>query len=182
VAGTIADRQVRHRGTIGGSLAHGDPASDLPAVLLATEGSVVARSPGGERSIAAADLFEDYLTTSLADDEILTEVRFPADAGWGFSHQKFNRRREDWAMVGGLRPGARERRRLRGRARRADQHGIGAPAGDGRGGRAARAAARCRADRRRRGAGARRDGAPGRPQRHAGLQAATSLACCASAR
>ena len=99
-AGTIADRQVRHRGTIGGSLAHGDPASDLPAVLLAADGEVVARGPGGERTIRAADLFSDYLTTTLQPDEILTEVRMPSLEGWGFGHQKFNRRREDWAMVG----------------------------------------------------------------------------------
>ena len=65
-AATIADQQVRNRGTIGGSLAHGDPASDLPAVLLALEGTVVARGEGGEREIAAADLFQDYLTTALA--------------------------------------------------------------------------------------------------------------------
>jgi carbon-monoxide dehydrogenase medium subunit len=99
-ASTIADRQVRHRGTIGGSLAHGDPASDLPAVALALEATVVARGPSGEREIAAADLFTDYLTTSLGPDEILTEVRAPSPDGWGFGYQKFNRRREDWAMVG----------------------------------------------------------------------------------
>jgi aerobic carbon-monoxide dehydrogenase medium subunit len=99
-ASTIADRQVRHRGTIGGSLAHGDPASDLPAVVLALEASVVARGPSGEREIAAADLFTDYLTTSLEPSEIITEVRAPSPDGWGFGYQKFNRRREDWAMVG----------------------------------------------------------------------------------
>jgi aerobic carbon-monoxide dehydrogenase medium subunit len=100
VAGTIADPQVRHRGTIGGSLAHGDPASDLPAVLLALEGSVIARGPGGgERQIAAADFFQDYLTTALEPTEVLTDVRLPAMDGYGFAYQKFNRRREDWAMV-----------------------------------------------------------------------------------
>jgi len=99
VAGTIADPQVRHRGTIGGSLAHGDPASDQLAVLLACEGSVVARGGSGEREIAAAELFEDYLTTTVADDEVLTEVRLPAMDGYGFGYEKFNRRREDWAMV-----------------------------------------------------------------------------------
>jgi carbon-monoxide dehydrogenase medium subunit len=99
-ASSIADRQVRHRGTIGGSLAHGDSASDLPAVVLALEGSVVARGPSGERTIPAAELFTDLLTTSLAPDEILIEVRVPSPAGWGFGYQKFNRRREDWAMVG----------------------------------------------------------------------------------
>jgi len=99
VAGTIADPQVRHRGTIGGSLAHGDPASDLPAILLVTEGTVTAQGPNGQREIAGADLFEDFLTTSLAPDEVLTEVRLPAMDGYGFAYQKFNRRREDWAMV-----------------------------------------------------------------------------------
>lgn len=99
VAATIADPQVRARGTIGGSLAHGDPASDLPAVLLASEGTVVARGPGGEREIAADDLFVDFLQTALAPDEVLTEVRMPSPDGWGFGYQKFNRRREDWAMV-----------------------------------------------------------------------------------
>jgi aerobic carbon-monoxide dehydrogenase medium subunit len=99
-AGLIADQQVRNRGTIGGSLAHGDPASDLPAVLLALEGSVTARGPNGERSIAASELFQDYLTTSLAYDEVITEVRLPALEGYGFGYQKFARRAEDWAMVG----------------------------------------------------------------------------------
>jgi carbon-monoxide dehydrogenase medium subunit len=96
----IADQQVRNRGTIGGSLAHGDSASDLPAVLLACDGSVVARGPGGEREIAAADLFQGFLTTALADDEIVTEVRLPAMDGYGFAYDKFTRRAEDWAMVG----------------------------------------------------------------------------------
>ena len=99
-ASLIADQQVRNRGTIGGSLAHGDPASDLPAVLLALEGEVTARGPNGERTIAAADLFQDYLTTSLAHDEVITEVRLPALDGFGFGYQKFTRRAEDWAMVG----------------------------------------------------------------------------------
>jgi carbon-monoxide dehydrogenase medium subunit len=98
-AATIADQQVRNRGTIGGTLAHGDPASDLPAVLLALEGSVVARGESGEREIAAADMFQDYLTTSLAEGEILTEVRIPSPDGWGAGYAKFNRRVEDWAMV-----------------------------------------------------------------------------------
>jgi aerobic carbon-monoxide dehydrogenase medium subunit len=100
VAGQIADQQVRNRGTIGGSLAHGDPASDLPTVLLATEGEVSARGPGGERTIAAADLFEDYLTTALAQDEAITSVRIPVLEGYGHGYRKFTRRAEDWAMVG----------------------------------------------------------------------------------
>jgi len=96
----IADQQVRNRGTIGGSLANGDSAADLPAVLLALDGSVIVRGPGGEREIAAADLFQGYLTTLIVPGEILTEVRIPALAGYGYGYEKFNRRSEDWAMVG----------------------------------------------------------------------------------
>jgi carbon-monoxide dehydrogenase medium subunit len=99
-ASLIADQQVRNRGTIGGSLAHGDPASDPPAVLLALDGEVSARGSNGERTIAAADLFQDYLTTALAHDEVITDVRLPALEGYGFGYQKFTRRAEDWAMVG----------------------------------------------------------------------------------
>jgi carbon-monoxide dehydrogenase medium subunit len=99
-ASLIADQQVRNRGTIGGSLAHGDPASDLPAVLLATEGEVAVKGSGGERTIAAADLFQDYLTTSLGADEVITEVRLPSLDGWSWGYEKYARRAEDWAMVG----------------------------------------------------------------------------------
>jgi carbon-monoxide dehydrogenase medium subunit len=99
-ARSIADQQVRNRGTIGGSLAHGDPASDLPAVLLAAEGSVTVQGSGGEREIAAADLFQDYMTTAIAPGEVMTSVSLPIGEGWGFGYQKFNRRVEDWAMVG----------------------------------------------------------------------------------
>ncbi len=99
-AGMIGDPQVRHRGTIGGSLAHGDPASDLPAVVLALRGSIVARGPQGERTIAADDFFVDFLETALAPDEIITEVRVPKTNGAGWSFQKFNRRAQDWAIVG----------------------------------------------------------------------------------
>ena len=99
VASTIADPQVRHRGTIGGSIAHGDPASDQLAILLAYEGSVIVRGESGEREIAAAELFQDYLTTAVGEGEVLTEVRLPAMDGYGFGYHKFNRRREDWAMV-----------------------------------------------------------------------------------
>jgi carbon-monoxide dehydrogenase medium subunit len=98
-AGTIADPQVRNRGTIGGSLAHGDPAADLPAVLLVAEGSVTLRGPGGERTVAARDLFQDYLETAVSADEVLTDVQLPSQDDWGFGYQKFNRRSEDWAMV-----------------------------------------------------------------------------------
>jgi aerobic carbon-monoxide dehydrogenase medium subunit len=99
-AATIADQQVRNRGTIGGSLAHGDTAADMPAVLLACEGEVTVQGSGGQRTIAASELFQDYLTTALAADEVLTEVRLPAMDGYGFAYEKFNRRHEDWAMVG----------------------------------------------------------------------------------
>lgn len=100
VASTIADQQVRNRGTIGGSLAHGDAASDLPAAMLVCEAEVTLQGASGQRSVAAADLFKDYLTTAVGEDEVLTEIRVPALDGWGHGHQKFNRRSEDWAMVG----------------------------------------------------------------------------------
>ncbi len=99
-ASLIADQQVRNRGTIGGSLAHGDPASDLPTVLLAADGEIIARGSGYERTIPAGELFEDYLTTTLAADEVMTEVRLPSLEGWAWGYEKFNRRAEDWAMVG----------------------------------------------------------------------------------
>jgi carbon-monoxide dehydrogenase medium subunit len=99
VAGTIADPQVRHRGTIGGSLAHGDPASDLPAAMLITDGEVTLQGPDGQRTVAAADLFRDYLETAVGPEEVLTEVRFAALDGYGHAYEKFNRRSEDWAMV-----------------------------------------------------------------------------------
>ena len=99
VAATIADPQVRHRGTIGGSIAHGDPASDMPAVMLAAEGTMTIRGAGGEREVAAGDFFQDYLTTAVAEGEILTSLTLPALDGYGHAYRKFNRRREDWAMV-----------------------------------------------------------------------------------
>jgi carbon-monoxide dehydrogenase medium subunit len=95
----IADQQVRNRGTIGGSLAHGDPASDLPTVFLACEGTLTVAGPGGTREVAAVDMFEDYLTTAVGEGEIVTEVRVPSFDGWGSSYLKFTRRAEDWAMV-----------------------------------------------------------------------------------
>jgi CO/xanthine dehydrogenase FAD-binding subunit len=98
-AGTIADPQVRNRGTLGGSVAHGDPASDMPAVLLATEATVTIRGQDGQREVAAADLFQDYLTTAIGQGEVLTEIRMPVLEGYGYGYEKFNRRQEDWAMV-----------------------------------------------------------------------------------
>jgi carbon-monoxide dehydrogenase medium subunit len=97
----VGDPQVRHRGTIGGSLAHGDAASDLPSALLALEGQFIIRGSNGERTVAAGDFFKDYLETDLAPDEVLTEIRVPklgSNAGW--SYKKFNRRAQDWAVVG----------------------------------------------------------------------------------
>jgi len=99
VAGQVGDPQVRHRGTIGGSLAHGDPASDLPAAVLALDGTLVVEGPGGRRDIAAAEFFTGFLETAMAPDEVLTEVRVPKVKG-GWSFQKFNRRAQDWATVG----------------------------------------------------------------------------------
>ena len=102
VASLIADQQVRNRGTIGGSLVHGDPASDLPTVFLACEGSLTVAGSGGTREVAAADMFQDYLTTAVAEGEIVTEIRVPTFDDWGSSYLKFTRRAEDWAMVGVL--------------------------------------------------------------------------------
>lgn len=100
VAGEVGDPSVRHRGTIGGSLAHGDPASDLPAAILALNATLVARGPNGEREIAATDFFTGFLETALAADEMLTEIRVPKVPNAGWSYQKFNRRAQDWAIVG----------------------------------------------------------------------------------
>jgi carbon-monoxide dehydrogenase medium subunit len=100
VAARIGDPQVRHRGTIGGSIAHGDPASDLPAVLLALRATIHVRGPAGDRVVAADDFFTDFLETALAPDEVLTEIRVPSCAGAGWSFQKFSRRAQDWAIVG----------------------------------------------------------------------------------
>jgi aerobic carbon-monoxide dehydrogenase medium subunit len=98
---TVADPAVRHRGTLGGALAHGDPAGDLPAVILALDGTLIARGPNGERQIAAADFFVDYLTTSLEPDEILTAIRIPKlGPGWGYRYEKFHRTAQSWATVG----------------------------------------------------------------------------------
>lgn len=96
----VGDPQVRHRGTIGGALAHGDPAADHPAVLLALGGQLVVTGPGGERRIAADDFFTGFLETALAPDELLVEIRIPKATGAGWSFQKFNRRAQDWAIVG----------------------------------------------------------------------------------
>lgn len=103
VTSVIGDPQVRHRGTIGGGLAHGDSAGDLPATLLALDGQVVVAGPNGRRTIAAADLFQDYLETAIEPDEVLVEVRVPKlDQAWRWNYQKFNRNAQAWAIVGSL--------------------------------------------------------------------------------
>ena len=100
-AGTIADPAVRHRATIGGALAHADPAGDLPAVIFALDGTLIATGPGGEREIAPGDFFVDYLTTALAPGEILTAIRVPKlGPDWGFRYEKFQPTAQAWAIVG----------------------------------------------------------------------------------
>jgi aerobic carbon-monoxide dehydrogenase medium subunit len=98
VAGQVGDPQVRHMGTIGGSVAHADPAGDMPAVLLALGATFVATGSGGAREIAAVDMFPGLFQSALANDEVLTEIRVPKTTGW--SYQKFTRRAMDWAVVG----------------------------------------------------------------------------------
>ena len=100
VASKVGDPQVRHRGTIGGSLAHSDPASDLPAAVLALGGSLIVQGPNGQREIAATDFFTGYFESALAEDEMLTEVKVPKSPGTNLNYQKFNRRAQDWAIVG----------------------------------------------------------------------------------
>src|SRR5437764_6786324 len=99
---TVADRQVRHRGTFGGSLSHADPAGDLPAVAVALDASfVIASGGGGRRTVGAADFFSDYLQTTVGPGELLVEVRVPKlGDGWGFHYEKFHRVAQSWAIVG----------------------------------------------------------------------------------
>ncbi len=100
-AGTVADPAVRHRGTLGGSLSHADPAADLPAVVVALDATLITRGPGGERTIGAGEFFLDYLTTALDPSEILTGVRVPKlGPGWGYRYEKFHRTAQAWAIVG----------------------------------------------------------------------------------
>ncbi len=99
-SGLVGDPQVRHRGTIGGSVAHGDPASDLPPVLVALEGELVVRGPSGERRIGAGDFFRGVFETALEPQEVLTEVRVPKVGASRWAYEKFSRRAQDWAIVG----------------------------------------------------------------------------------
>jgi len=99
-ASLVGDPQIRHRGTIGGSLAHADPAADLPMALMALAGSVELRGQDGSRRVTADDFFTGFFETALAPGELLTAIRVPCvpDAAWGY--QKFTRRSNDWAIVG----------------------------------------------------------------------------------
>jgi aerobic carbon-monoxide dehydrogenase medium subunit len=97
---TVADPQVRHRGTFGGACAHADPASDIPAPTLALDAEFVIAGPGGQRTVPAADFFQDLFTTVVGEDEILVEVRVPKYTGWGSAYEKFVRIAHQWAIVG----------------------------------------------------------------------------------
>jgi carbon-monoxide dehydrogenase medium subunit len=99
-AGQVGDPQVRHRGTIGGSLAHADSAADLPAVILALDATLVARGPSGSREIAAGEFFRGLFETAMQPGELLTEIRIPRPQAAGWSFQKFTKRAIDWAIVG----------------------------------------------------------------------------------
>jgi aerobic carbon-monoxide dehydrogenase medium subunit len=101
VTATVGDPQVRHRGTIGGAVAHADPAGDLPAAMLALDAELVAQGPGGRRTIPASEFFVYFLESALQPGELLTEIRVPKlDGSWGWSYQKFNRVAQAWAIVG----------------------------------------------------------------------------------
>ncbi|MFM8973912.1 MAG: FAD binding domain-containing protein [Actinomycetota bacterium] len=102
VAAHVGDKPVRHPGPQGGSGAHRDPASDLPAALLALDARFVVRGPAGERIVGAADFFVGFLETALAPDELLTEIRVPKSGGTGFGFEKLNRRAQDYAIVGAV--------------------------------------------------------------------------------
>ncbi len=99
-AGLIGDPQVRHRGTIGGSIAHGDPASDLPAVLVALDAELLLQGPNGERTLPAGEFFRGVFETALGPQDVLTEIRVPKLGPSGWSYLKFTRRAQDWATVG----------------------------------------------------------------------------------
>jgi aerobic carbon-monoxide dehydrogenase medium subunit len=99
-SGHVGDPQVRHRGTIGGSLVHGDAASDVPAVVLALDGTLVVSGPSGVREIPSAEFFLGPFETALEPDELLTEIRLPRPASPAWSFQKFTTRAIDWAIVG----------------------------------------------------------------------------------
>ncbi|MGM7775993.1 FAD binding domain-containing protein [Arthrobacter sp. KNU-44] len=98
-AATVADPQVRHRGTFGGALVHADPAGDMPAPVLAADATFILNGPNGERRVAAADFFQGYFTTAVDDGEILTHIRVPKYTGWGAHYEKFTRVAQQWSIV-----------------------------------------------------------------------------------
>ncbi len=98
-AATVADPQVRHRGTLGGALVHADPAGDLGAVAVALDAVFEIAGPDGRRSVPAADFFQDYFTTAVAENELLVSIRFPSYAGWGAHYEKFTRVAQSWSIV-----------------------------------------------------------------------------------
>jgi carbon-monoxide dehydrogenase medium subunit len=100
VARTVGDPQVRHRGTIGGSLAHADPASDLPAAVLTLGGTVVLRGPRGERQVPATGFYTGMFSSVKEPDELIVEIRVPRTGSAGWAYEKFTRRANDWAIVG----------------------------------------------------------------------------------
>lgn len=97
---TVADRQIRHRGTLGGALAHADPAGDQPGTALALGASFTIAGPGGRRVVPADEFFQDYFTTAVGPDEVLVSVSFPKYSGWGAQYEKLNRTAQAWAIVG----------------------------------------------------------------------------------
>jgi carbon-monoxide dehydrogenase medium subunit len=99
-AGLVGDPQVRHRGTLGGSVAHGDPASDPPTTLVALGATLIVRGPDGDRTVAASDFFKGIFETDLGPRDVLTAIRVPKTGSAGWSYQKFHRRAIDWAIVG----------------------------------------------------------------------------------
>ena len=99
-AGEVGDPQVRHRGTVGGSVAHADPASDLPTVLLALDADLVVQGPGGTRTVPAREFWKGIFESALGPQDLLTEIRVPKLAGAGWNYQKFHPRAQDWAIVG----------------------------------------------------------------------------------
>jgi len=106
-AGLVGDPQIRHRGTIGGSLAHADPAADLPMALVALGGSVDVLGSDGTRVVAAEDFFTGFFETSLTPGELISAVRVPRAPGAAWGYQKFVRRANDWAIVGAAAIGGR---------------------------------------------------------------------------
>jgi len=98
-ASTVADPQIRHRGTLGGALVHADPAGDLGAPILALDAELVVVGPGGERRIPAGEFFVDLFQTAVGDDELLTAIRIPKHTGWGGAYEKFVRVSHQWSIV-----------------------------------------------------------------------------------